>query len=152
VEIYFKLSNLLALPFWVLILFLPRWRLTEHIIRSPWIAAGPAVLYALLMLPHLSEHLPLLLRPELNEIANLLGSREGATIGWTHFLAFDLFVGRWIYLDSRQRGVSAWFMCPVLFLTLLLGPVGFLLHLCLRRLVGREDTARCDSLVPKVKE
>jgi hypothetical protein len=136
VEILFKLSNLLVFPFWVLILLLPRWRRTERIMRSPWVAAGPAVLYALLMLPRLAEHAPTLLRPELDGIADLLGSHEGATL-----LAFDLFVGRWIYLDGRRRRVSAWFMTPVLFLTLLLGPLGFLLYLGLRPLLGRGDSA-----------
>lgn len=140
-EIVFKLSNLLVFPFWVLMLVLPRWRWTERIIRSPFVAAGPAVLYALLMLPHLPEHAPVLLRPELDEIVNLLGTRAGATISWTHFLAFDLFVGRWIYLDGRRRGVSAWLTSPILFVTLLLGPCGLLLHLGLRRIVGRDDSA-----------
>ena len=144
-EIIFKLSNLLVFPFWMLMLFLPRWRWTEQIIRSPWVIAGPAGLYALLMLPHLAEHVPTLLRPELNEIAGLLGSPTGATISWTHFLAFDLFVGRWMYLDSRRRGVSAWLMSPVLFLTLLLGPLGFLLYLSLRTLLGRADSANSVS-------
>jgi hypothetical protein len=144
-ESLFKLSNLTVLPFWVLMLLLPRWCRTERIMRSPWVAAGPAVLYALLMLPRLAEHAPTLLRPELNEIANLLGSREGATISWTHFLAFDLFVGRWIYLDGRRRNIGAWFMTPVLFLTLLLGPLGFLLYLGLRTLLGRADSADSPS-------
>ena len=136
-EIVFKLSNLLVFPFWALMLFAPRWRRTERVMRSPWVSAAPALLYALLIWPHLPEHAPALLRPELGEIAALLGSRAGATISWTHFLAFDLFVGRWIYLDGRHRGVSAWLLTPVLFLTLLFGPLGLLLHLCLRRFFGR---------------
>jgi len=49
-----------------------------------------------------------------------------------HFLAFDLFVGRWIYLDSRRRQVSPWLMAPLLFLTLMLGPAGLLLYLAVR--------------------
>ncbi len=140
-EIVFKLSNLLVLPFWALMLFLPRWRRTERVMQSPWVAAGPAVLYAALILPRLPQHAPVLLRPELGAIAGLLGSHAGATISWTHFLAFDLFVGRWVYLDGRRRGVGAWFASPVLFLTLLLGPCGLLLHLALRRVVGREGPA-----------
>jgi hypothetical protein len=139
-EILFKLSSLLVFPFWALLLFLPSWHRTERIMRSPWVSAGPAVLYVLLVLPHLVEHAPVLLRPELGEIAGLLGSPEGATIAWAHFLAFDLFAGRWIYLDGRRRGVSAWLMSPTLFLTLLFGPLGFLLHLCLRRVFGCADT------------
>ena len=140
-ELLFKLSNLLVFPFWVSMLFLPRWRWTGRIMRSPWVAAGPAVIYALLMLPHLLEHAPVLLRPELDDIAKLLGSHAGATISWTHFLCFDLFVGRWIYLDGRRRSISAWFMTPILFLTLLLGPLGFLLYLSLRTLLGLDDPA-----------
>lgn len=140
-ETIFELSNLLVLPFWVLMIFLPRWRWTERVIRSPWVVAGPAVLYALLMLLLLPEHAPVLLRPELNRIAGLLGSQAGATISWAHFLAFDLFVGRWLYLDGRRRGVSAWLTSPFLFLTLLVGPVGLLLHLCLRKLFGRAGQA-----------
>jgi hypothetical protein len=61
-----------------------------------------------------------------------LGSPAGATIAWVHFLAFDLFVGRWIYLDSQDRRISAWLMAPVLFLTLMLGPAGFLFYLVVR--------------------
>jgi hypothetical protein len=53
-----------------------------------------------------------------------------------HFLAFDLFVGRWIYLDSQERRISAWLVAPVLFLTLMLGPAGFLLYLAVRSAVA----------------
>lgn len=140
-NILFELSNLLVLPFWVLMLLVPRWRWTERIMRSPWVAAAPAVLYALLVLPHLAEHAPVLLRPELDKIAQLLGSRAGATISWTHFLAFDLFVGRWIYMDGRRRRITFWVISPVLFLTLLFGPLGFLTYLCLRHLPGRAERA-----------
>jgi Domain of unknown function (DUF4281) len=136
-EILFELSGLLVLPLWVLMLFFPGWRRTECVMRSPWVAAGPAALYALLVLPHIATHAPVLMRPELGEIAALLGSRAGATISWAHFLAFDLFVGRWVYLDGRRRRVSSWLMAPVLFLTLLFGPLGFLLWLCLRKIFSR---------------
>jgi hypothetical protein len=59
-----------------------------------------------------------------------------ATLAWAHFLAFDLFVGRWIYLDSRERGSSAGLVAPALLLTLMLGPIGFLLYLALRAAFG----------------
>jgi hypothetical protein len=128
----FRLSNLLVLPLWVLMILLPRWRWTVRIMRSPLISAAPALLYAALVLPRLDEIWPAVTRPTLSGIAGLLGSAAGATIAWVHFLAFDLFVGRWIYLDSRERRLSAWLMAPVLFLTLMLGPAGFLLYLVVR--------------------
>jgi hypothetical protein len=127
-----RVSNLLVLPFWALVILLPRWRWTMRIMSSPLIVAAPAALYAGLVLPRLGEIWPAVSQPTLSGVAALLGSAAGATIAWTHFLAFDLFVGRWIYLDSRERQINAWLMAPVLFLTLMLGPAGFLAYLILR--------------------
>lgn len=134
----FNLSNLLVAPFWLLMMLLPRWRLTGRLMRSPLVALGPVILYTVLVTPRLPALAPALLRPELPTIAALLGTPEGATIAWAHFLAFDLFVGRWAYLDGREHGLSAWVTSPVLLMTLLFGPLGFLLHLVARRLFGRE--------------
>jgi hypothetical protein len=136
-EIVFNLGNLLVLPFWVLMIFIPRWRWTERVMKNSLVIALPALLYTLLVVPRLLEIFPALLRPELHTIAALLGSPEGATIGWTHFLAFDLFVGHWIYRDSRLRNFSVWLMGPILFLTLMLGPVGFLLYLITKQSIQR---------------
>ena len=144
-ETIFKLSNFLVLPFWALMLLLPRWRWTERVMRPPWVAAGPALLYAYLMLPRLAEHAPLLLRPEFRQIAGLLGSPDGTALAWTHFLAFDLLVGRWVYLDGRRRGLSVWLTAPALFLTLLVGPLGFLIHLCLRGPAGRAGSEGAET-------
>jgi hypothetical protein len=132
----FRLSNVLVMPFWALMVLLPRWRWTARIMRSPLVSAAPAALYGALVLPRLGEIWPAVSRPTLGGVVALLGSPAGATVAWVHFLAFDLFVGRWIYLDSQERGVSAWLMAPLLFLTLMLGPVGFLLYLIMRPLAA----------------
>jgi hypothetical protein len=50
-------------------------------------------------------------------------------VAWAHLLAFDLFVGRWAYLDSRQHDISAWIASPLLFFILMAGPLGFLVYL-----------------------
>jgi hypothetical protein len=47
-------------------------------------------------------------------------------------VGFDLFVGRWIWLDARDRGVPAPVVAPVLVLTILLGPIGLAVHLGIR--------------------
>jgi len=131
-ETLFELSSLAVLPFWALMIFLPRWRVTKRLMSSPMVCAAPAALYAALVIPRFAEVWRAVSSPELSGVAALLGSPVGATVGWLHFLAFDLFVGRWIYLDGRERGVSAWVMAPVLFLTLMLGPCGFLIYLAAR--------------------
>jgi hypothetical protein len=137
----FRLSSLLVLPFWALMILLPNWRWTARIMRSPFVSVAPAALYVVLALPHLGEIWPVVARPTLAKVATLLNSPAGATIAWIHFLAFDLFVARWIYLDNQRR-IRSWVMAPVLFLTLMLGPTGFLLYLGIRSLVNTTNRER----------
>ncbi len=128
----FNLSNLVVLPFWLLMIFLPHWPWTRRIMAGAWPVVIPALIYAVLIGPRLPGLLAGLANPSLAEVAALLGTPEGALIGWAHFLAFDLFVGRWAYLDGRERNLSAWLASPALFFVLMAGPIGFLLHLALR--------------------
>jgi hypothetical protein len=58
-----------------------------------------------------------------------------------HFLAFDLFVGRWVYLDARERGLSPWLVSPVLVLVLMVGPLGLATYLGLRAVLGQRRAA-----------
>ncbi|WP_238450327.1 ABA4-like family protein, partial [Micromonospora sp. 4G55] len=57
---------------------------------------------------------------------------DGAAAAWAHMVGFDLFVGRWAWLDGRDRGVPALVMAPVLVLTILLGPLGLAAYLAVR--------------------
>lgn len=125
----FDLSFLLVAPFWLLMILVPRLSLTRRVISSPFIAVGPALVYLGLVLPDIATILPLVARPALEPIAALLGTPRGATIGWQHFLAFDLLVARMIYLQAEPRGVPQWQLSPVLLLTLFLGPLGYLASL-----------------------
>lgn len=138
-ESLFSLTNLLVLPFWLLMIVLPHWRWTRRVMRSPLVVVAPAAIYTILVLPRLGALLPALASPTLTGVAALLGSPAGALLGWAHFLAFDLFVGRWAYLDSRERGISAWLMAPVLLLTLMVGPIGLLSYLGLRAIATRRQ-------------
>jgi hypothetical protein len=131
-EQLFQIANLVVMPFWLLMLLAPGWSWTARILRSPLVALAPALAYAALALPDLARLLPAVMSPKLDAVAALLGTPRGATLGWLHFLAFDLLVGRWVYLEARERRIPAWLSSPVLFFVLMLGPVGFLLHLGLR--------------------
>lgn len=136
-ERVFGLTGMLVMPFWLLMIFAPRTRVTAWAMRLPVGPALPALLYLALVAPRLATLLPALMQPKLGEISALLGSPEGATIGWLHFLALDLFVGRWIYLDGKERGLSPWLLSPLLFLTLMFGPIGMLAYLGIRSAAAR---------------
>jgi len=73
---------------------------------------------------------------EFNGVFDPTGDPQAAMIGmmrypnfvteeWSHVLTWDLFVGRWIWLDGLKRGI---FTPHSVLLTNLIGPPGFLLH------------------------
>ena len=62
----------------------------------------------------------------------LFATDAGIVIGWTHYLAFDLFIGQWIAKDADHKGFSRIAQLPVLLLTLLAGPIGLLVWLVIR--------------------
>jgi hypothetical protein len=128
----FSLTFLLAAPFWALMILAPGWSWTRRIIASPLIVLPVVLIYALLVIPAFGEVLPAVASPTLGGVRELLGTADGAAAGWAHFIAFDLFVGRWSWLDSRDRGVPALLMAPVLLLTILLGPLGLAAYLLVR--------------------
>ena len=65
-------------------------------------------------------------------VQQLLSSPGGATIGWIHYLAFDLFVGLWVARNADKYGFARWLQVPILFFVLMLGPLGLVLYLLLR--------------------
>jgi hypothetical protein len=128
----FGLTFAVAAPFWALMILLPGWSWTRRIIASPLIVLPVVLIYALLVIPAFGEVLPAVAAPTLGGVRELLGTADGAAAAWAHLIAFDLFVGRWSWLDSRARGVPALIMSPVLALTVLLGPLGLLAYLLVR--------------------
>jgi Domain of unknown function (DUF4281) len=65
-------------------------------------------------------------------VTQLFSSPGNVMLGWTHYLAFDLFVGSWEIEDAGREGIAHWAMIPFLILTFLLGPIGLLGYLIVR--------------------
>lgn len=143
-ESLFLLVNLFPLPFWFLMIALPHWRGTQRVMRGRLVLMPLLAAYAVLAIPRLPDLLAFFRRAApltLEQIVDVLSKPDGALLAWVHFLAFDLFVGRWIYRDSRERRITAWLMGPVLLLTCLLGPLGLLVYLLVRTLFRRSVPA-----------
>ena len=56
--------------------------------------------------------------------------------GWVHYLAFDLFVGSWIVRDAQALKLAHYWVIPILPLTFILGPVGFMFYQGLKLVTG----------------
>ncbi len=129
------------MPFWFLMIFLPRWKVTKTIIASPYIIVPAALLYAALVIPNIGSTFAQLANPNLESISKLLGSSSGATVAWVHFLAFDLFVGRYAYLESQKRNLNPILMGFVLFSILMYGPFGILIFLAINTFTAKSKTS-----------
>jgi hypothetical protein len=74
-------------------------------------------------------------------LRRLFMSDAGVVVGWTHYLALDLFAGLWIARDADRKGTSRLVQAPILLLTFLAGPAGLLVWLVLRER-GARNAAR----------
>jgi apolipoprotein N-acyltransferase len=137
----FQLANLYVMPFWLLAIALPRREWALRIMRSPLIVLPLALTYVAVLFGLAGGGtdgnaggggLSLSSFATLQGVMTLLGTPQGTLAGWVHFLAFDLFTGRWIYLDAHERGIHPALVALPLFFTLMLGPLGLTLYLALR--------------------
>jgi Domain of unknown function (DUF4281) len=120
-------ANLFVLPFWTLMIFLPKWDVTRKLISSPLPYIALAGLYLYLLVGSITpESAQALANPKLADIAHFFAAEGAAAVGWVHFLVMDLFVGRWIYLEGQRTGVIT---IHSIVLCLFAGPIGLLSHL-----------------------
>ena len=134
---YVTLFNLAgpAILAWVLMIFLPTWRVTQWLVRSAIVPALLAVLYvvgiALLIGANGMGFMTYFGNAE--GVTRLMARPEIALVAWIHFLVFDQLVGIFILRDNmHHRYVPIPVQSVILFLTLMLGPVGFLSYYVIR--------------------
>ncbi|MFM7678309.1 MAG: ABA4-like family protein [Roseiflexaceae bacterium] len=139
-SLIFQLSNLYILPWWILMIAVPSWQGTKRMIASPWIIAPLAVLYTVLVAPTFIELLPALMNPQLDVLKQLFASSTGTTIAWIHIISFDLWVGRWVFLDSEERALNGWLRRLALISVLMAGPFGAVLYLGIRQIHMRQTS------------
>lgn len=135
-EQIFSIANLLALASWIILTVAPRWKLTKMIVLSGAIPLLLSVAYLILIALFFGSA-----EGGFGSLAGVmkLFTNEWAVLaGWIHYLAFDLFVGIWEVKDAQRRGISHWLVAPCLFLTFMLGPIGFLLYSVLRFFLAKE--------------
>jgi Domain of unknown function (DUF4281) len=123
----FNIANLVVIPFWLSMIFLPKWKVTQKVMESylPFVplALTYVYLFAISITP---ENAQALSNPQLADIAKFFADEKAAATGWIHFLVMDLFVGRYIYLEGLKTGV--WTFHSIA-LCLFAGPMGLLSHI-----------------------
>jgi hypothetical protein len=135
-DIVFGMVNLGAVLGWIVLILLPR----HPAALSGVLYLGVGVLcliYSVALIGVLSGLIPntgggsanFL---EIEGVRAIFESDAGVVIGWTHYLAFDLFAGLWIAKDADAKQFNRIVQAPILLLTFLAGPVGLGIWLIVR--------------------
>jgi hypothetical protein len=125
----FALANTTALVAWIVLILFQRKRwATDFVVTAA--ASLFAAAYVALLGPRWFGSTGGF--DSLEGVAALFSDRWLLLAGWVHYLAFDLLVGRWEARDAAARGISAWLMAPILYLTFMFGPAGWLAYLLVR--------------------
>ncbi|MCX7619307.1 MAG: ABA4-like family protein [Acidimicrobiales bacterium] len=126
----FTALNLSTAPVWLAMVLFPRARLTAWLARrATYALAGLGLTYVTLL------GVAVVASDERIDISDPDSLRRGLTnptgflAGWTHYLAFDLMVGRWIWRSNLDEGRTA--RLPLV-LTWWFGPAGLTLELARR--------------------
>jgi hypothetical protein len=125
----FSIVNLVAVAGWLALALFPRRRWAEQL--GTWVIPGLlAGAYVAIVVANWGRS------PggfsSLAAVEQLFHDSWMLLAGWIHYLAFDLFVGSWISRDARRHGLAHGWVLPLLLLTFLFGPAGWLAYLGVR--------------------
>lgn len=138
-DLLFSLVNASVVPAWALLIFAPKWNVTEKIVHSMLypLLLGAVYIFGMGMAAFAGHGADGGGFTSIEGVRALFSSDVGLVIGWAHFLIFDLFVGAWEARDARRVGFSHWLLVPCLLLTFMLGPIGLFLYVVLRKVTGK---------------
>ncbi|MFN7770476.1 MAG: ABA4-like family protein [Planctomycetaceae bacterium] len=129
-EFLFLAGNVLAMASWGLLILVPRWRGVAQTVATTVAPVLLSVAYSALIGVWWSRAQGGF--SSLDEVHALFQTRGALVAGWLHYLAFDLLMGAWIAREFRQERIPHAVVIPVLILTFLFGPMGYLASLTVR--------------------
>jgi hypothetical protein len=139
----FSSASTLAMLGWFILVFLPRGWKWLNPIASMLIPLILSVLYSFLIARYFFSA-----EGGFDTLANvqqLFTYPAVALAGWVHYLAFDLFVGGVIARQADEIGLSRLIQAPILLLTFMFGPLGYLLFMLIKAAMLRFKSTATES-------
>jgi hypothetical protein len=127
----YAIINSSSSPVWLAMIVAPRARATRWLVtNSTPLLASLGVIYELLLGAGIARERKLINYLDPDAVIGALSTPETFLAAWTHYVAFDLFVGRWIWEDGLGRRLGT---RSALLLTWMFGPAGLTVYLVRRR-------------------
>ncbi|MCH2032830.1 MAG: DUF4281 domain-containing protein [Tenacibaculum sp.] len=134
----FSITNFIAMPMWILLLFVPKWKVTRFLIDYKIIPILLSLVYAFYVIQYLATE-GMMDFGSLNSVMELFTKENAVLAGWVHYLAFDLLVGMWIVNQNKKYNIHQLLIAPCLLGTFMFGPIGFLLFMIMKSLKKTEN-------------
>lgn len=120
----FKICSSFVLLGWILLIFAPKWKLSQPIVLYG-VVLILALVYLALIVPTILSFDPDAFST-LSNVKALFQDDTALTAGWVHYLVFDLFVGAYIVREGVKEEMSRWKYTLCLPFTFMFGPIGLL--------------------------
>jgi hypothetical protein len=129
--------------FWLLLVILPKWKVTQYIVNEKIVPLYLALLYTIGIIT-------IIVQDGFGFVSNF-NSAEGvrelmsdpnmALACWIHILCFDLLIGHYIFQDNeKNKNVPLFVQSIILFFTLMFGPFGFLCYMASSMIGNKKKT------------
>ena len=131
-ESFFLMLNIIAGIGWLALLILsPFWKFTDKFVIGIIIVLL-AILYSFFNFGHIAEAGGPASFMTFEGVLKVFSNPWLINAGWAHIMAFDLLAGVWIKNNAAKNGISYWIVIPVLLVTIMLAPLGFLIYQLIR--------------------
>ncbi|GFN33980.1 ABA4-like family protein [Paenibacillus xylaniclasticus] len=146
-DILFSMNGIAMLG-WLLMIVLPKWRLTRLVANTAIFPIYLALLYTIGMITVIAEGGLGFVNDfgSSDGVVRLLSDPDFALLVWLHLLCFDQSIGLYVYRDNMVHHYVTLLVQSVLLCSILMfGPFGFLCYLVIRGLRQRRMPGLRDS-------
>ena len=134
----FSIASMITVPMWILMIFLSKWKVTRFLIDFKVIPLALAFIYAIYIFQAIQIG-GMMDFGSLKSVMALFTEENAVLAGWVHYLAFDLLIGMWMLDQNKELRINQLIMAPCLFLTFMLGPIGFLLFMIIKTIKQKQS-------------
>lgn len=134
----FSIANMITIPMWILMIFLSKWKVTRFLIDFKVIPLALAFIYAIYIFQAIQIG-GMMDFGSLKSVMALFTEENAVLAGWVHYLVFDLLIGMWMLDQNKKLRINQLIMAPCLFLTFMLGPIGFLLFMIIKTIKQKQS-------------
>tara|TARA_Y100000590_G_C15695709_1_gene1005028 strand:- start:649 stop:1122 length:474 start_codon:yes stop_codon:yes gene_type:complete len=129
-------SNFAMLPFWLMLIFIPGYKITRIFTNSIILPLLIAAAYSYTFYQILLMDEPILeifqIYLSLENLYTIFATESFLLVFWLHFLALNLFLGSWVSIDGVKYNMPKKIVFAPLILIFFSGPVGLVLHWMIR--------------------